>query len=79
MKKLIILLFPFLLLASGPFDTPAPKNFSMSMFNTKVGEENKEAINNNIIICRYVCDKKVYKEQKIADAISFYKKSKLAK
>ena len=31
---------------------------------------------NKKIKCRWVCDKKVYKEQKIADAISFYRDSK---
>jgi len=79
MKKLIILLLPLLVLAAGPFDTPVPKNFSLSMFNTKSSEENEEAIDNDIIICRYVCDKKIYKEQKIADAISFYKKTRFTK
>ncbi|WP_455757203.1 hypothetical protein [Sulfurimonas sp.] len=79
MKKLIILALPILLLAVSPFDTPKPKNYSLSVFNTKSSKENKEAANNNVIICRYVCDKKIYKEQKIADAISFYKRSRFTK
>lgn len=45
-------------------------------FETKVSRENREAMENKKIKCRWVCDKKLYKEQKIADAISFYKNSK---
>lgn len=63
MHKLIYLLLPALLLSN-------------SSFETKVSLENKKAMENKKIKCRWVCDKKVYKEQKIADAISFYKNSK---
>ena len=45
-------------------------------FETKVSRENREAMENKKVKCRWVCDKKLYKEQKIADAISFYKNSK---
>jgi hypothetical protein len=48
----------------------------LAVFNTKVTNENKMASENEKIKCRYVCDKKVYKEQKIAEAVSFYKNSK---
>ena len=73
----MILILPIILFARGPFDTPAPKSFNLSMFNTKISDLNKQVINNPKIRCRYVCDKKVYKEQKIAEAISFYKNSKI--
>ncbi len=49
---------------------------SDSNFETKVSHENRAAMKNKKIKCRWVCDKKLYKEQKIADAISFYKNSK---
>jgi len=64
MKKTIyILLVAGVLLADGVFDT-------------KLSKENKKVIENEKIKCRWVCDKKIYKEQKIAEAISFYKNSK---
>jgi len=50
--------------------------FADATFETKVSPENREAMQNKKIKCRWVCDKKLYKEQKIADAISFYKNSK---
>ena len=63
MYKLIYLLLPAILL-------------SASSFETKVSLENKKTMKNKKIKCRWVCDRKLYKEQKIADAISFYKNSK---
>jgi len=63
MNKLILLLLSTLLLSN-------------SSFETKVSHENREAMENKKVKCRWVCDKKLYKEQKIADAISFYKNSK---
>ncbi|MCD6173023.1 MAG: hypothetical protein J7J96_04425 [Sulfurimonas sp.] len=74
MKKLLFLLFPMLLFAVSPFETKSSKSFDLSVFDTKRDTVNTQAINNKKIKCRYVCDKKLYKEQKIADAISFYKK-----
>ncbi|RLA74864.1 MAG: hypothetical protein DRG78_20990 [Epsilonproteobacteria bacterium] len=50
--------------------------FSDSKFEAKTSHENRMAMENRKIKCRWVCDKKLYKEQKIADAISFYKNSK---
>lgn len=50
--------------------------FSQTQFEPKISPENKEAMENQKIKCRWVCDKKIYKEQKIAEAISFYKNSK---
>jgi len=63
MKILIPLLLSVILLAN-------------SSFETKVSPENRKAMENKKVKCRWVCDKKIYKEQKIADAISFYKNSK---
>ena len=63
MNKLIYLLISTILLSN-------------SNFETKVSRENREAMENKKIKCRWVCDKKLYKEQKISDAISFYKNSK---
>ena len=63
MNKMIYLLLSTILLSN-------------SNFETKVSRENREAMENKKIKCRWVCDKKLYKEQKIADAISFYKNSK---
>jgi hypothetical protein len=63
MKKVLFLLLPMAL-------------FSEHIYNTKVSEANKKAMQNAKIKCRWVCDKKIYTEQKIADAISFYKHSK---
>lgn len=73
-KKLIILIFPLYLSALSPFDTPEEKSFKLSVFNTKMDTNNEKAMENSKIKCRYVCDKKIYKEQKIAEAISFYKR-----
>jgi hypothetical protein len=50
--------------------------FSQTQFEPKVTAENEKAMQNEKIKCRWVCDKKIYKEQKIAEAISFYKNSK---
>ncbi|MFA7610111.1 MAG: hypothetical protein WCY51_01320 [Sulfurimonas sp.] len=48
----------------------------MSAYETKKNELNESAGKNSKIKCRLVCDKKIYKEQKISDAIEFYKNSK---
>jgi len=45
-------------------------------FEKKSTKENRDAMQNEKIKCRWICDKKLYKEQKIAEAISFYKNSK---
>ena len=76
MKILFLTIFSISVFALSPFETPKPKSFDTSAFNTKRGIENEKAIQNKKIMCREVCDKKIYNEQKIADAISFYKKSR---
>lgn len=76
MIKLSFLLLPLLLVAQTPFDTVAAKNIDMSAYETKKSEANFQASKNMKVTCRLVCDKRVYKEQKISDAIEFYKNSK---
>jgi len=75
MKKLLYILIPISLIATTPFETKESKSFDLSVFNTKRSKINEEAISNKKLACRVVCDKKIYKEQRIADAISFYKGS----
>lgn len=76
MKKVLFLILPILLEALSPFESPKPHSFDLSAFNTKKSVVNEQALKNPKISCRYVCDKKIYKEQEIADAVSFYKSSK---
>ncbi len=76
MNKLFFLLLPLLLVARTPFDTLEAKNINMSAYETKKSEANLQASKNVKVTCRLVCDKRVYKEQKISDAIEFYKNSK---
>ncbi|MEA3330870.1 MAG: hypothetical protein U9Q29_04170 [Campylobacterota bacterium] len=76
MKKIIFLLLFTTLFADSPFESPKSKSFDMSAYETKKSVENEEASQNPRIKCRWVCDKKIYTQQKIADAISFYKNSK---
>ncbi len=76
MKKSLFIFLPALLFAMSPFETSAPNNFELSAYETKKSIENEQASNNPKIKCRLVCDKKIYKEQKISDALEFYKNSK---
>ncbi len=55
--------------------TPLSLN-AEKIYGNKLTQANKETIQNSKIKCRWVCDTKIYREQKIAKAISFYKKSK---
>jgi len=76
MMKITILLTPILLFGISPFESPKPNVFNTSAYETKPSKENKQASNNKKIKCRYVCDKRVYKEKQISDAVSFYKGNK---
>ena len=76
MNKTFFIFLPALLFGLSPFETPANDGFNMSAYETKKSIENEKAANNPKIKCRLVCDKKIYKEQKISDAIEFYKNSK---
>ncbi len=66
MKSIFLALLPLLV-------------FGETIYNTKVSKENVQAMHNPKIKCRWVCDKKIYKEQKISEAVSFYKHSKYYK
>lgn len=72
MKKLTFLLLPIVLFAKSPFESPKPHQFDLSMFNTVNKVQTKEKTIK--VVCRFVCDKKLSKEQKIEAALSFYKK-----
>jgi len=66
MKKVIFLILPSFLLAEKIYDA----HFSKA---------NHAAMENKKIKCHWVCDKRLYTEQKIAEAVSFYKHSKYYK
>jgi hypothetical protein len=74
--KIAIILLPLSLLALSPFESAEPNSFDTSMYETKETNETKKASVNKKITCRYICDKKVYKEQQISSAVSFYKNLK---
>jgi len=75
MKKFFIIFLPLLLFGLSPFESPKPNEFELSAYETKEGSENKKASENKKIKCRLVCDKKVYNEQRISEAVEFYKNS----
>ncbi len=70
MTKLLLLFFASVLSLHGEH-----LYSGVSMFETKKDEVNVDAQKNQKVRCRVVCDKKIYKEQKISEAIEFYKKS----
>ena len=76
MKKIFLLLLPALLFGEPAVGAPQELYLDIPAFEKKANSFNVEASKNEKIKCRMVCDKKVYKEQKIADAILFYKNSK---
>ncbi len=75
MKRIFFILLPILLFGLSPFESPEPNSFNLSVYETSVWIEVEKASNNQKVRCRLVCDKKLYKEQKISDAIEFYKNS----
>ncbi|PHQ65808.1 MAG: hypothetical protein COB99_01890 [Sulfurimonas sp.] len=76
MRNIVFIFIPALLFAISPFESPESNSFELFAYETKKSTENVQAANNPKIKCRLVCDKKIYKEQKISDAIEFYKNSK---
>lgn len=77
MKKIVlILLFCIVVSGDSPFETLKPKSFDLSCFDTLNSVATQIVPESQQIRCRYVCDKRLYKEQKIAEAILFYKSSK---
>ena len=73
MKWLISLVFPLLLNAQSPFESIVTPPHKASVFNTTATKINKKI---DKIMCRIICDKKIYKEQVISEAIAFYINSK---
>ena len=61
-------------MALSPFETPQSYKYDLSSFNTK--EKVKVEVNGEKVVCRFVCDKQISKEKKIAEAIYYYKKRK---
>jgi len=59
--------------------TSKEEQFEYLPFETKQSIEAQKAARNPKIKCRWVCDKKIYKEQKISEALEFYKNSKVYK
>lgn len=77
--KTLFLIFSFLISNTAAESLHVQKNggyFDMSVFEKKKEMANEQASNNSKIRCRYVCDKKLYREQKISEAIEFYKNSR---
>lgn len=62
-------------LLASPFYTPSKPAHDARIFDTKETPIAKQTSENKKLTCRVVCDKKIYKEQKIAEAISYYKSS----
>jgi len=75
MKSLIIFT-PILLFALSPFESAKPNVFNTSAYETKETKETKMASDNKKIKCRYVCDRKLYKEQQISNAVTYYRNLK---
>ena len=75
MKRSFFIFIPVILFGLSPFESPAPNKFELSAYETKKSVENRQASENTKIKCRMVCDKKIYKEQRISDAVEFYKNS----
>lgn len=76
MIKLLFLLFICFGSLVATCSVVVSKKVDTTIYESKKNEINTQAAENEKIKCRYVCDKKVYKEQKISEAIEFYKKSK---
>ena len=79
MKKMFFLILPAFLFSQSPFETPKNKQFEYFTFETKQSIEMQKATKNPKINCRWICDKKIYKEQIISEAIEFYENSKVYK
>jgi len=73
MMKSLVMFTPILLFALSPFESPKPNIFDTSVYETKETTQTKMASENEKVKCRYVCDKKLYKEQQISNAVSYYK------
>ena len=74
MKKIIYLALPLSLFALSPFETPQSYKYDLASFNTK--PKVKVEVNGEKVVCRFICDKQISKEQKLQNAVNFYKKRK---
>jgi hypothetical protein len=72
MKKILTLFIPLYIFAGTVFDTPK-YHHNFQVFNNKENLSQRKNKTPSHIKCRYICDKQAYKEQKIAEAVSFYK------
>jgi hypothetical protein len=50
--------------------------FATTHYETRSSQQNSSAMQNKKLKCRTICDKQIYKEQKIEEAVSFYKNNK---
>lgn len=75
---IFLLILPMVAFANQTMRMPKEVNLDVPIFETKVNIFDTETITtkNEKIKCRTVCDKKISKEQKIEEAILFYKNSK---
>jgi hypothetical protein len=65
MKMIVVVLFVLMI----------PPLNAERLYSQDLSDAKKEALQNRKIKCRLVCDKKLYKKQEIAEAVSFYKNS----
>jgi len=75
MYKILFLFLPILLFAVSPFESLGPNSFDLSIYETRKSVIH-EREHKNKKKCRIVCDKRLYNEKRISDAIEFYKNSK---
>lgn len=59
-----------------PFDSKEPVSYDLSIFNSNHKIEDERAFKNSQIRCRKVCDKKMTVEQRMLEAITFYRDSR---
>lgn len=76
MNRILILLFPLLLFGLNPFEPSDSGSLKHSTHKTDKSKKKMMSSKNTQIRCRCVCDKRAYKEQKISDAVLFYKNNK---
>ncbi len=73
---ILLLILPAILFGDCAVGSPQETYMDVPAFEAKANSLNAQASKNEKLKCRVVCDKKIYKEQKIADAISFYRNSR---
>ncbi len=76
MNMIFLLLFAVILFVAAPVGAHEGIYFDLPALEAKANSLNAQASKHEKIKCRVVCDKKIYKERKIEEAILFYKNSK---